>query len=133
MNRFFRICVLNNKNFLKVITNKTVPSLTKPFNFIRPISTSKSLFDFERQSSNRGFQQHNKQRYEEDDLVDEANSEEVGQAPKSHKLDSNGYTGKTKFQDYNLPADLLARMKQLGYESPFPIQAETFPHTLAGK
>lgn len=37
------------------------------------------------------------------------------------------------FRDYEIPEQLLARLDQLGYSSPFEIQEKTLEHTLGGK
>jgi len=37
------------------------------------------------------------------------------------------------FGDFSLNQKLLKRLKEIGYEKPFPIQSATFPYTLVGK
>jgi ATP-dependent RNA helicase DeaD len=37
-----------------------------------------------------------------------------------------------RFQDFGLPASLLAALDEVGYESPSPIQAQAIPHLLQG-
>ncbi|WP_084332681.1 ATP-dependent RNA helicase RhlB [Marinobacterium jannaschii] len=41
--------------------------------------------------------------------------------------------GKTRFQDFNLPDDVLRAVADLGFQYATPIQAETVPAALAGK
>ena len=37
------------------------------------------------------------------------------------------------FSKYNLPAELVDRMKELGFTKPFEIQEATLKHTLEGR
>lgn len=50
-----------------------------------------------------------------------------------HEKLASGGAGNEGFAKYNLPAKLQERMDQLGYTSPFKIQAATLEHTLDGQ
>jgi hypothetical protein len=56
-------------------------------------------------------------------------------SPRSHKNEANKtvYTSGCEFSSFKIPAKLLNRLKELGYDQPFPIQAETLKYTLEGR
>ena len=137
MNRFLRTCLINRKNFLKLAVNKSNPITTTVFRKISiPINNTISIAASTLFNINRSFNDNARrgQNFEED-LVEEADASEVSASPKSHKSDSskNYGEGQPKFEDFNLAKELLDRLTELGYETPFPIQSATLPFTLAGK
>ena len=46
---------------------------------------------------------------------------------------STSYTVAESFEKFDLPAELLQRMNELGYTKPYEIQEATLPYSLAGK
>jgi hypothetical protein len=133
MNRFLRSCLVNHKNLLKIVVNKSNPVTTTVFRKINyPISTAAStLF-----SINRSFNNVRRGKNYQEDLLEEADSNEVSVSPKAHKEDATKKKydeGQPKFEDFNLSKELLQRLNDLGYESPFPIQSATLPFSLKGK
>lgn len=66
-------------------------------------------------------------------IIKAFNEEEVKEI-KIDKTKRESYAVQDKnFSDYNLPETLLASLKKLGYDKPFPIQEETLKHSLEGK
>ncbi len=55
-------------------------------------------------------------------------------SPKSHtNVDQNAYKSDCEFSSFDIPKPLLVRLKELGYNNPFPIQEKTLEYTLKGR
>lgn len=80
-------------------------------------------FDGQRKSFKKNFE--SKDSYKEYEGAEPI--ETTGEAT-SYKGDSQA-----SFSTFDIPEELQARLKELGYETPFEIQTETLKHTLAGK
>ena len=136
MNRFLRACIVNSKNILNFVTIKsTTVSVTafRSLNFsIKPVLTpATTLFNI-----NRTFRDARRpSRILNDDLLDEEDTNELSVSPKSHnQSDAKNYSeNESNFEKFDLPKELLRRLKELGYDTPFPIQSATLPYTLIGK
>lgn len=142
------ISLRNALNISKLVDNKCLliePSLN--FEFRRLYITNpdaNTSFDFKyrrdnkyeynqrdhgsnkkRFGSNKRFENRIGSRFE-----DFQNAEPV--QPSGTQID---YSNKKEigFKDYNIPEQLLSRLNQLGYSSPFEIQEKTLKHTLDGK
>ena len=137
MNRLIRTILVNNKSILQLAVKKSLFTATnfKKFELIRPITSATTLFNINRTFGS--FEQNGRRPMKRliDDLVEEENTEEVSCSPRVPKSgDAKKYSeGQASFDDYKLPVELSNKLKELGYDAPFPIQSATLPHTLSGK
>ncbi len=121
--KYISSSLLNSNNTIKYINFDYLPikintqvrlyvSSSKPYSGIRP-QLKRNSFSEDRHSTI------------EADFKDAVPVESTGQSD---------YGSKTSdFSKFDLPAELLERLKELGYDKPFEIQEATLKHSLEGK